>query len=140
MRFKYVNSTPPARYPISIRKGGVAQDQVIRQSTAVLCHGLPRSAGSKAYHSPSSVCTTSPPVYFCVGPMFDGYMCSAEDVQFNVSVFQRSHLSVCRDVTRCGNADPTRETKIQGVYRGEMVDPLISRTRPAEGELSLIHI
>ena len=33
---------------------------------------------------------------------------------------QRSPLSICRELTRCGSADQIREIKMQGVYRGEM--------------------
>ena len=33
---------------------------------------------------------------------------------------QRRQLSVCHELTRCGSADPIRETKMQGVYRRMM--------------------
>ena len=33
---------------------------------------------------------------------------------------QRSQLGFCRELTWCGSADPIRETKMQGVYWGEM--------------------
>lgn len=37
-------------------------------------------------------------------------------------------------LTRCGSADPAGETKIQGVYRAEMLfTPWRPRTRPEEG-------
>ena len=51
----------------------------------------------------------------CVGFFLRSLILNVESVSK-----QRSQLGVCRELTRCGSADPIRETKVQGVYRGEM--------------------